>query len=386
MKKILVIHTQYTQTGGEDIAVRSEIKFLQKEYEVEKLIFNNTLNLRFSDLISFIFNKNKESVNKLIEKIDVFNPDYIYIHNLWFKGSLGILDLILKRNLNVILKLHNFRYDCARSFFSSKHLRKENLCKACGMNSDKVGTFNKYYEDSFAKSLLVNNFGRKYFKLLQNKKLKILTLTNHHKNYLIDLGINKKNIFVYPNPLPYLYNAQNDNQKKLNQIIYAGRISKEKGLLELVNTWNSIKNNDFKLKIIGEGPLFKELQDVIASSDSIDLIGYLDNNKVANIIKESKAVVTATKLFEGQPTLLCEASLLSVPSIFPSAGGMKDFFPKNYEFIFNQYDYKDLGRKLEQIIKQSNIEKVAKENHKHIKQYLDEERLFISFNEILESK
>tara|TARA_B100001996_G_C18661193_1_gene593163 strand:+ start:775 stop:1935 length:1161 start_codon:yes stop_codon:yes gene_type:complete len=386
MKKILVIHTQYTQTGGEDIAVRSEIEFLQKEYEVEKLIFNNTLNLKFSDLIAFIFNKNKESINKLIDKLERFNPDYIYIHNLWFKGSLGILDLILKRNLNVILKLHNFRYDCARSFFSSKHLGKENLCKACGMDSDKVGIFNKYYEDSFAKSLLVNNFGRKYFKLIQNKKLKILTLTNHHKDYLIELGISKKNIFVYPNPSPYLYKPQNDNQKKLNQIIYAGRISKEKGLLELVNTWNSIKNNDFKLKIIGEGPLFKELQDITSSSDSIHLIGYLDNEKVAHIIKESKAVVTATKLFEGQPTLLCEASSLSVPSIFPSAGGMKDFFPKNYEFTFDQYDYKDLGKKLEQIIKLSNIEKVAKENHDHIKKYLDEERLFITFNEILESK
>ena len=37
--------------------------------------------------------------------------------------------------------------------------------------------FNKYYEDSLAKSILVNNFGRKYFKMLKNNNLNILTLT-----------------------------------------------------------------------------------------------------------------------------------------------------------------------------------------------------------------
>ena len=42
MKKILIIHTEYTQTGGEDIAVRKEIEFLSKYYQLETLIFNIT--------------------------------------------------------------------------------------------------------------------------------------------------------------------------------------------------------------------------------------------------------------------------------------------------------------------------------------------------------
>ena len=42
-----------------------------------------------------------------------------------------------------------------------------------------------------------------------------------------------------------------------------------------------------------------------------------DNLETLNFISTSVAVITATKLYEGQPTLLCEASLLGVPSIFP---------------------------------------------------------------------
>ena len=44
------------------------------------------------------------------------------------------------------------------------------------------GNFNKYYEDSYLKSLIVNRYGRKYFKILKNKDIKILTLTEFHRD------------------------------------------------------------------------------------------------------------------------------------------------------------------------------------------------------------
>ena len=56
----------------------------------------------------------------------------------------------------------------------------------------------------------------------------------------------------------------------------------------------------------------------------------MDNKKVLNEIKDAKAIVTATKLLEGQPTLLCEASSLGIPSIFPRTGGISEFFPQSY--------------------------------------------------------
>jgi len=39
MKKILVIHTKYRITGGEDIAVDSEVATLKKYFNVETLYF-----------------------------------------------------------------------------------------------------------------------------------------------------------------------------------------------------------------------------------------------------------------------------------------------------------------------------------------------------------
>jgi hypothetical protein len=133
MKKILVLHSEYRNLGGEDIAVSNEVRFLKKHYEVETIIFSNkSVNTLFF-LLGTIFNSNFNS-NKLLKKrLDSFNPDYVYIHNVWFSASLGIFKLLKKEKIQVLLKLHNFRYFCSKSYFIKKHLKGDNFCKACGL-------------------------------------------------------------------------------------------------------------------------------------------------------------------------------------------------------------------------------------------------------------
>ena len=51
--------------GGEDIAVENEINFLKERFEVETLFFENNVTNVFSEIKSFILNKNTKSINKL---------------------------------------------------------------------------------------------------------------------------------------------------------------------------------------------------------------------------------------------------------------------------------------------------------------------------------
>ena len=386
MKKILIIHTRYTETGGEDIAVDNEIQFLGQNYQVETLVFQNTLKPNLLDLLAFIRNNNRDSVNKLQNSIAEFRPQYVYIHNLWFKGSLGILKYLIKNNMNVTIKLHNFRYYCTKSYKSSRHLDKNGDCYACGLSVDQVGYFNKYYTNSFLKSVLVNHFGKKYFKLLNSEKIKIVTLTNHHRKFLIELGINKKNIFIQPNPIPHLKNFKYKSKDKLNQVVYAGRISKEKGIEELIKAWVKLTRKNYSLLIIGDGPYFEEINKIVMQTQGISLLGYLSNEKVLKIISESKAVVTSTKLYEGQPTLLCEASALGVVSVFPDSGGIKEFFESDYQYSFKQFDYVDLQNKLQKIINNNNLDFDGFESRKYILKYLDEKKLLSNFETIFEER
>ena len=199
MKKILLVHTSYQNLCGEDVAVENEITLLKNHFEVETLIFSNNVQNYFSQFIYFIFNKNFKSMRMLQEKISTFKPDVVYVHNTWFKGSVGLFKILEKNNQKTVIKLHNFRYFCTKSFLSKNHLGNEIYCGACGMEKDKVGFFNKYFSDSYLKSFLVIIYGKRYFKILQNLNLDLVVLTKFHKEFLTNLGISKNRIFILPN-------------------------------------------------------------------------------------------------------------------------------------------------------------------------------------------
>jgi len=367
MKKILVVHNRYKLQGGEDIAVNNEITALQSLYEVETLIFeNNKINV-ISDLINFILNKNFKSAKKLIKKLDSFNPDFVYVHNTWFKASIIIFDVLEKRNIKTVIKLHNFRYDCTRHFFYRGHLKQQKMCSRCGAFKEKNKLFNKYFQESFLKSLLVIRYGKKFYKKIQNKNFQILVLTKFHKNYLQNLGFDSRNIKILPNPSVHM---AIENEPKSNSLVYAGRISKEKGIKELVDAFINAKTLNINLLLIGDGPELSYLKKLYKNENNIKFTGQLDNEKVKEIISKARAVVTATKLFEGQPTLLCEASSMKTPSIFPRFGGIHEFFPPETKLSFQQYDYQDLTKKIK-LVDKSNFADEGIENEKFYLKHFD---------------
>ena len=248
-----------------------------------------------------------------------------------------------------------------------------------------MGFINKYFKESFLKSIIVLRYGRKYYRLLQKSNFKILVLTNFHKKFLINLGVDDKRIFILPNHLnlddKYEEKFKNTNQD--DYIVYAGRISKEKGIESLIEAFLKSDIASMKLKIIGDGPARKDLKFKF-QNNNIEFIGELSNSETLNIIKFSKAVVTSTKLYEGQPNLLCEASILKVPSIFPSSGGIKEFFPPSYNLCFEQFNYDDLIEKLNLIKSTKEMDKISNDNKEYIANTLSERKILDKFKRVID--
>jgi len=373
MKKVLIIHNLYRNFGGEDSAINGEVDLLSKKYQVEKLLFNNKQKFNIYDLINFILLTNLESNRKMKKRIEEFNPDIIYIHNLWFKGSLGLLNVAKKYDIPVVIKIHNFRYLCANTFFSNKHLGNNEFCQACGMRESFL--FNKYFKESYFKSFFVIRFSKKLYKCLKRINLNLLLLTNHHKEVLIKENFSEDKLFVLPN---YISNISNLNINTKKQFLYAGRVSKEKGVEELIKSFLSLGLKDYCLKIIGTGPDLIRLKTKYLN-ENVSFIGFVENKDVIKEIQNSTAIVSATKLYEGQPTLLCEASLNSVPVIFPETGGIKEFLPKNYEFLFEQYNYNDLQQAMLNITN-SDLKKIGEENKEFINGLMKRDNLLHTFS------
>ena len=374
MKKILIINTKYKELGGEDSNILDEIDLLSKHYIVEYLEFDNSKKLSVFDLLSFLNNSNFISNKTVSRKIDEFKPDVAYIHNTWFKANLGIFKILKKKKVPVFVKIHNFRYWCANTYLLKNHLKGNKFCPACSLkNSNRL--INNYFPESFSKSLILIKFIRKYLSILKKNDIKILTITDFHKKFLTNLNIPQNKILKYNNPIKINQQIAKNYNSSSNYVVYAGRITESKGIEDLLLTWQKFSNaHGLILKIVGEGDL-KETFKNSFNQDSIEFVGYLNNLEVKKLISKSRAVITATKMYEGQPRLLCEASSLGIPSIFPNFGGMNEFFPPKYELSFEQYNYEDLNEKLLLLEKKDLLEKYSKENFKYVSSYLGEEKL-----------
>jgi glycosyltransferase involved in cell wall biosynthesis len=252
------------------------------------------------------------------------------------------------------------------------------VCSRCGAHKYKKKIFNKYFDESFLKSILVIRYGKKFYQKIYNKNVLLLVLTKFHKNYLEELGFEEKNIKILPN-------ANQDSAVKSdtrsNSLVYAGRISKEKGVMELIESFLKADTQNINLILIGEGPLLNYLKKAYKEISSIKFLGKIEHAEVKKIILEARAVVTATKLFEGQPTLLCEASSMRVPSIFPRFGGIHEFFPHDAKLSFTQYDYEDLSQKIKLIDKDDFKDEGIKNQQFYFKNF-DEKNFSDKVNKI----
>ena len=132
----------------------------QKTRRVEYLNFDNSKSLNIFDVVSFITLSNPSTNKELKAKLNSFKPDIVYVHNTWFKANLGIFSVLLKENIEIILKIHNFRFACTDTFSASKHLKGKELCYKCGNMNKRLSVFNKYFENSYIKSFFVILYGK----------------------------------------------------------------------------------------------------------------------------------------------------------------------------------------------------------------------------------
>tara|TARA_X000000368_G_scaffold108809_1_gene84661 strand:- start:22618 stop:23787 length:1170 start_codon:yes stop_codon:yes gene_type:complete len=386
-KKILILHTKYRTTGGEDIAVDNEAKSLEKVFDVETLYFSNQeIDSYIKQIKYFLFNNNPEINEKLISKINEFRPDLIYVHNTWFKASLGVFKIINSYNLRSLVKLHNFRFDCGRYLFKSKHLKNHIVCPACGFSNKDTILLNKYFQDSYFKSILLIIYSKKYYKIL--KKSKLVTLTIFQKDFLVDNGFKSENINVLHNPLLIddKLESSSFNFEPKSYIIYAGLISSEKGVGVLIDTFKMVSNLEKKLLIVGDGPLLKKLKEDNKNNKNIIFLGRLENDEVIALIKNSFSVVSNTSLYEGQPTLLTEASLLNVNSVYPNSGGISEFFPKDNPFEFKSGDNLDLLKKLKLLRHDEIVCDQANKNFEFSEKKLNLNEYISNFTKLVDEK
>lgn len=137
------------------------------------------------------------------------------------------------------------------------------------------------------------------------------------------------------------------NNKKI--IFYAGRLIKEKGILELIKSFDkfSQKNKNYILLIAGSGDLENNVKNNFINSENKFFLGRLDRSDVFYFLSKTKIFVNPSNYPEGLPTVLLEAGSFSIPIISTPNGGAKEIiFDKKTGILIPSGNVKNIYQSL----------------------------------------
>lgn len=349
--KIIQIHNKYRYFGGEDSVVDEEAKLLSSNnHEVNQLIRDNSEELiTFQDKfnafknISYSF-RSVEILNKELLKFG--NPDIVHVHNTFPLWTYSVFDFFKKKNIPIIMTLHNYR-----------------------LIWEKLGLFNKdrekygYFKDSNIGSFIISKFINKQKNLLKNVS-KFITHTEFTKYEFSKHVIPENKLVIKPNFLNSTNNKIQSISKK-NNAIFASRISKEKGILTLIKAFTKI---DINLDALGDGPLFKKVKKY--NINNIKLHGNLPRDKVNKFINKSKFLVFPSEWYESFPMTILEAFREGTLVLASNIGSIKSIIKDRFNgILFEPGNTSDLIDKVKWILNnQRECDQIALNANNEFKQ------------------
>lgn len=353
--KILISNKFYYNRGGDCIYTISLEKLLQKHgHETAIFAMDYPENIKtpwskyfprnMSKLMAFTrpFGSN-EVETKFNKLLDDFKPDVVHLNNIHTQLSPIIAELAHKRGIKVVWTLHDYkllcpRYDCLRNSC--------NICELCFNDDKSYCKTNRCIKGSILASLI----GYKEAVMWNRQRLEACTdvficPSHFMAEKMLQGGFNKNKLVTLWNFID-VNKCKKDEYSKDNYYCYVGRLSHEKGIKTLIE---SAKELPYKLKIIGGGPLEKELK--LQSEKlkaNIDFLGYKQWDEIKAIMERAKFSVTPSEWYEVFGLVNIEAQCLGTPILGANIGGIPELIEEGFSGMTFEYKNKDsLKEKIE---------------------------------------
>lgn len=366
--RILIVHNFYQDFGGEDVVFEQEKKALEdtEHYEIDTLTFKNEKGWR--GLLQFALSPwNTVAAKQLHRKIDRFQPDLIHIHNTQYAAGPILIRAATKRHIPVVMSLHNFRLLCpSASLFYQNRLYTESLSTRFPwdaifkgvLDHSRAKTFWTAFSYWLHRKIGTWQMVKRYFVLAPFSKRLISQSTIHLDSAKIVVKPN----FFQPQP------AQ-EEVKRGEHYLFIGRISSEKGILELVKTW---KNLRYPLRIAGDGPLMEQLRSLSKDAPNIQLLGHLSQQQVRQQLASCKALVVPSICYEGGvPLNIIEAFETRTPVLASELGAIAEIFKsKASGFTFDPHSPESIAARIQEFegLSVAEIEAMSEKNNAMVRQ------------------
>ena len=329
-----------------------------KEYFVDKIDLNTGSKLKALDVIY-----SKENYKKMREALEDFKPDIVHINNFQRQLSASIIKAIKEKDIPIVFTAHDLQAICpAITMMDSE----KNICERC-MKGKYVNCIRKKCNKSSTLKSIIGAIEGWYYRIhkIYTKKIDtIITPSKFYKDKLIQDGISENKIIDMHNFIDTKqYNIETRDE---GYGLYIGRLSKEKGIIDLITAFEKIEQGE--LYIAGDGPEKEEIQKIIKNKnlqERVKLLGFLNKEQVNEKISKSRFVVAPSIWYENCPYSILETLAIGKPVIGSQIGGIPELVKDNETGLLYNFDNIDeLSKKMKILFGNKELAEKMGENAK----------------------
>jgi glycosyltransferase involved in cell wall biosynthesis len=330
-----------SEPSSMDIFWRDQIKICKNLFDVHLICNNQYINpLKYLRVIL--------KMTKIKRKPNLFNDiKLFFVFFFYFKKKRFLITHSITPKVGFITSLASYLNRIPiriHTFTGQVWITKKGFLRWTLILFDKIIFF-------LSTHIIIDSISQKRFliknKIIKKKKNKIYVFGNGSIS-----GVNIKKF--------YFFNKKNILRKKynINQdykiILYVGRINIDKGLFDLVKSFNYIKRDFPKTSLIFVGPedglSIEKIKNLVKDDFKKDFY-YFHFTKNPEEFMNLADVLCLPSYREGFGQVVIEAAACKLPAVVSNIYGLKDSVKNNFSgFSFKSGNIKDLSRKLKQIL------------------------------------
>lgn len=269
---------------------------------------------------------------EIIDDIEVYHPRYIVIPKMlrsltgrfFYWGIKGILKKLIDQGKADILSAHWMYPDGYGAVLAAKKFNKPIAVHALGCD------INEYTKFKIRRKLITHALTESNVNIVKSQKL---------KDKITSLGVSEDKTKVILNGVDqnkFKRTKQEQARERLNlnykkkYVLFIGNFQIEKGLANLIDAVNIIREEDFHLLVIGGGPLESQIKQQITElklGDKITLIGRVEHNQIPDYLSAADTLCLPS-LREGCPNVVLESLSSGTPVIASDVGAVPDIVSK----------------------------------------------------------
>lgn len=317
--KVLIVHNQYQQSGGEDVIVRAETELLRRKgHEVIEYRRHNDAIKDYGLLqkvgLYFGATWSRKSYRDIRELCRSRKPDIAHFHNILPLISPSAYYACKDEGVPVIQAVQNYRLVCPGALL----MRNGRACEECINGDLKPALRHRCYRGSYLQTRAIVRMLREHRKrgTFKHAVDMYLAPTEFTRRKLVESGLPVQKIEVKSNFVLDAPEPRFDGERA----VYLGRLSSEKGIEVLLEAWR--RDAPAGLVVVGSGVFADELRSGLP--ENVKFTGEVSHEEAMKFLLESRFLVLPSLCYEGFPLAIAEAFACGKPVVASRLGSLEE--------------------------------------------------------------